>query len=412
MKEHKFYEYICWGITAVLVIVTCILVGLAFIRWQSVQAAIQKLNTILAPVIYGAILAYLMNPIYNRLRKWAKIATDTFMTDKKFQNSFCKAVATVGSLILLSAVVVGLFSMIIPQVWESIVGIVYQIPGYTVKIGQWLEATFANNPSVEEMVMNFYTQGVDQLNSWTQSATALIPNIEKVVTGVYTGIMNVFNLFKNILIGVIIMMYLLNIKELLCAQSKKIVYGLFPLSVANEVVEKFRYIHMVFSGFIIGKIVDSIIIGVLTFVCLNFMKMPYTLLISVIVGVTNVIPFFGPFIGAIPSAFLILMVSPMKCLWFLVAILAIQQFDGNILGPKILGNSTGVSSFWVLFSILFFGGIMGPVGTIIGVPTFAVISKLVTEFIEKRLKKKNLSVETADYDKLDHIDVEKKTYIK
>ena len=233
-----------------------------------------------------------------------------------------------------------------------------------------------------------------------------------VITGVYTGVVNIVNLVKNTLIGIIVMLYLLNIKDTLTAQSKKIIYSLFPLPAANEIIEKWRYIHKVFGGFIIGKLVDSLIIGILTFVWLSIIKMPYTVLISVIVGVTNIIPFFGPFIGAIPSALLVLLVSPKKCLWFLLSILVIQQLDGNIIGPKILGNSTGISSFWVLFSILFFGGVLGPVGMIIGVPTFAVIYRLTAEWVNKRLKKKELSTITDDYGVLDHIDEDKKTYIR
>jgi len=167
----------------------------------------------------------------------------------------------------------------------------------------------------------------------------------------------------------------------------------------------------VFGGFIIGKLVDSLIIGIITFVLLSIVKMPYTLLISVIVGVTNVIPFFGPFIGAIPSSILLLLVSPKKCVVFLILILIIQQFDGNILGPKILGESTGVSSFWVLFSILLFGGVLGPIGMIIGVPTFAVLYRLVAEFIEKRLTWKHLSTSTADYGELDYVDENRRTFV-
>jgi len=182
--------------------------------------------------------------------------------------------------------------------------------------------------------------------------------------------------------------------------------------VANEVVEKWRFIHLVFGGVIIGEIWDSVIIGILTFVWLSVLKMPYTVLISVIVGVTNIIPFFGPFIGAVPSAVLVLLADPKKCLWFLLSILAIQQLDGNIIGPKILGNSTGLSSFWVLFSILLFGGIMGPVGMIIGVPTFAVIYRLTAEWVNWRLKKRELSTVTDDYGDLKHIDEEKKTFVR
>jgi predicted PurR-regulated permease PerM len=260
--------------------------------------------------------------------------------------------------------------------------------------------------------MNFYNQNVEQLVEWTQSTTGLLANIEKVAASVYTGVMSVFTVLKNVLIGIIVMIYLLNIKDTLCAQAKKIIYGLFSVRMANEIIEKVRFVHHVFGGFIIGKLVDSLIIGILTFVWLSIIKMPYTLLISVIIGVTNVIPFFGPFIGAIPSAFLLLLVSPRKCFWFLISILVIQQIDGNIIGPRILGNTTGVSSFWVLFSILFFGGLFGLLGMVIAVPTFAVIYRLISEFIEKRLIAKKLSTDTKDYGDLDHIDEEHNTYIR
>lgn len=177
-------------------------------------------------------------------------------------------------------------------------------------------------------------------------------------------------------------------------------------------IEEVRYVHKIFGGFIIGKLLDSLIIGILCYVLLSFMNMPYVLLVSVIVGVTNVVPFFGPFIGAVPSAFLILLASPIKCLYFIIFILLLQQFDGNILGPKILGDSTGLSSFWVLFSILLFGGVFGFVGMIIGVPTFAVFYKLMKELISWLLKRKNLSAQPGKYENLDHIDEEQKTYIQ
>ena len=207
------------------------------------------------------------------------------------------------------------------------------------------------------------------------------------------------------------MVYFLNIKDTLSAQSKKIVYSVLKLKDANRLVSEVRFAHGIFGGFITGKLLDSLIIGIMCFFAMQFMGMPYVLLISVIIGVTNVIPFFGPFIGAVPSAFLILMISPMKCLYFLIFILVLQQFDGNILGPKILGDSTGLPSFWVLFSILLFGGLLGFVGMIIGVPAFAVIYRLVSAYVSNNLKKKDLSPRTEDYMELDHINEEDKIYI-
>lgn len=412
MNTHKFRDYIYWGVTALLVIVTCIGAALMFIRWQSVCGMFRYLGRILAPVTYGAVLAYLLAPVYNRVRKWTDYCLDRYVSPCGARTALAKAIATLASLLVLVLVITGLIWLILPKVFDSIAGIVNSIPSSAARVALWIETLFADYPDIEVTVMRVYNQGVEQLVSWVQSTTDLIPNIEKVITGVYTSVIGVVSLVKNVLIGIIVMLYLLNIKDTLTAQAKKIIYSLFSLPVANDMVEKWRYIHKVFGGFIIGKLVDSLIIGILTFVWLTVIKMPYTVLISVIVGVTNIIPFFGPFIGAVPSALLILLVKPQKCLWFLVSILVIQQLDGNIIGPKILGNSTGISSFWVLFSILVFGGVMGPLGMIIGVPTFAVIYRLTAEWVNKKLKKRELSTATDDYGDLKYIDEDKKTYVR
>ncbi|WP_367933186.1 AI-2E family transporter, partial [Enterocloster citroniae] len=268
---------------------------------------------------------------------------------------------------------------------------------------------FEDNPDVQQAVMPYYEQAVEEFQKWLTEK--LVPNMSMIIGQLSTGLLNVVTVVKNILIGVIVMVYFLNIKDTLAAQSKKIIYSVFKLKEANRIVSEVRFAHGVFGGFITGKLLDSLIIGIMCFFALKFLKMPYVLLISVIIGVTNVIPFFGPFIGAIPSAFLILLVSPMKCLYFLIFILILQQFDGNILGPKILGDSTGLPSFWVLFSILLFGGLMGFVGMIIGVPTFAVIYRLTSMYVSNSLVKKDLSSRTEDYLRLDHIDEEEKIYI-
>ncbi|MEG0215262.1 MAG: AI-2E family transporter [Hungatella sp.] len=410
MGEHKFKEYIYAGVTLVLVIATCIVFALLFLRWDSVRTGIRALNNILAPITYGAILAYLLTPIYNRTVRLTKRGLQSHMKNETHTERLAKMVGTLVSLILMSVVIIGLIRMVIPQIVSSIIGIINSLPSYAEKISLWIQTIFVNNPSVEETVLSLYNQGVEKLIVW--STTDLVPNLERVIAGVFTGVMSVVNVVKNALIGIIVMVYLLNIKDKLCTQAKKIVYAFTSLRLANEIIEKTRFIHQVFGGFIIGKLVDSLIIGILCFVALKLMRMPYLVLVSVIIGVTNIIPFFGPFIGAIPSALLILLVSPRQCLYFLGFILLLQQFDGNILGPKILGDSTGLSSFWVLFSILLFGGLMGPIGMIIGVPTFAVLYKLLSERVSASLKKKQLSTDTSDYCGLDHIDENKKTYLK
>ena len=216
--------------------------------------------------------------------------------------------------------------------------------------------------------------------------------------------MGTVNILKNVIVGIIIAIYVLNSKDLFAAQAKKIAYSIFSTEHANLFIKNTRFIHRVFGGFITGKLLDSLIIGMITFVFMSVFDMPYVVLISVIIGVTNFIPFFGPFIGAIPCSFLVLMVSPLKCLYFVIFILILQQFDGNILGPKILGDSTGLSSFWVMFAILIAGGLFGFVGMIIGVPLFAVLYSLITTLVNRSLADKDLPVKTSDYFFMDCID--------
>ena len=208
----------------------------------------------------------------------------------------------------------------------------------------------------------------------------------------------------NAIIGVIISVYLLFGKENFSMQSKKAVYAMMKPAHANMLLHLTIKSNEIFGGFIIGKIIDSAIIGVLCFIGLSLLNMPYTLLVSVIVGVTNVIPFFGPYIGAIPSAILIMLQDPKMGIYFIIFILILQQIDGNIIGPKILGNSTGLSAFWVVFSILLGGGLFGFVGMILGVPTFAVIYYVVKMLVDHRLEQKNLPIETACYDEYSYVD--------
>lgn len=413
MKNDNFRQYINWGVTAFLVIAACIGLHFLLMNLEWVKGAMAMLNGILAPIIYGAVLAYLLTPVYNRVQRWTEDGCRrTFGTTTKAHRyqGIGKIMATAASLILLLAVVIGLFSMLLPEILTSIRNIVDALPVNIQNFEIWLQQILADNPGIEQTVINNYAAVMDKLQSWLY--TDVIPNIDKIIISVSASAFNVLIVVKNLLIGLIVMVYLLNLKDTLQAQGKKIIYGVFPLRTANKLVEELQFTHKVFGGFIIGKILDSLIIGVICFVCMSVMKMPYVVLVSVIVGVTNVIPFFGPFIGAVPSAVLILLVSPIQCLYFLIFILLLQQFDGNILGPKILGDSTGLSSFWVLFSILFFGGLLGFVGMIIAVPTFAVIYKLLSEFVSIRLARNNLDTATDSYRDLCRIDEKTKSYKK
>ena len=410
MKNDKYRTYIYWGVTALTVLLLLVAAVFVVMRWSLVAALGAKIANILAPVIYGAVFAYLLNPVYNRVQAAVMKMTEKIITQEEGRKRLGGFLGTLASLFLLVAVVVGLISMLIPQLINSIRGVMETLPASINNLEIWLEKVLADNPDLEQQVMQHYGAAADYLQNWLTNV--VVPNIYRIIGSVSSGVVLVVRAVFDILIGLIVMVYLLNMKEKLLAQAKMIIYGVFPLKIANKVIEEGRYVHQVFGGFIIGKLLDSLIIGLICFVLLGFANMPYVLLVSVIVGVTNVIPFFGPFIGAIPSAFLILLSDPMKCLYFLIFILLLQQFDGNILGPKILGDSTGLSSFWVLFSILLFGGLMGFVGMIIAVPTFAVIYRLVTEYTTWKLGKKALSDSLDSYDRLDYIDETEQTYMK
>ena len=410
MKNDKYRTYLYWGVTALTVLLLLVAAVFVVMRWSLVAALGAKIANILAPVIYGAVFAYLLNPVYNRVQAAVMKMTEKIITQEEGRKRLGGFLGTLASLFLLVAVVVGLISMLIPQLINSISGVMETLPASINNLEIWLEKVLADNPDLEQQVMQHYGAAADYLQNWLTNV--VVPNIYRIIGSVSSGVVLVVRAVFDILIGLIVMVYLLNMKEKLLAQAKMIIYGVFPLKIANKVIEEGRYVHQVFGGFIIGKLLDSLIIGLICFVLLGFANMPYVLLVSVIVGVTNVIPFFGPFIGAIPSAFLILLSDPMKCLYFLIFILLLQQFDGNILGPKILGDSTGLSSFWVLFSILLFGGLMGFVGMIIAVPTFAVIYRLVTEFTTWKLGKKALSDSLDSYDRLDYIDETEQTYMK
>ena len=410
MKNQSFRLYINWGLTALAVIACSVLFAFALSKASDIFGVIGMIIKILMPIIYGGVLAYLMLPIYNFTYSLVCKKTVRLFKAQKIRNRIGKMAATLVSLLLLIFVVSGLFWMIIPQILDSILGFQDSLTVYINNLTLWLSKLLQDNPSLEQAIMPHFNEAVMKFQTWM--TTDLVPSIYLIIDRVSTGVINIVTVVKNILIGLIVMIYFLNLKGTLCAQSKKIIYGLFQVKTANRIVNEIRFVHRVFGGFITGKLLDSLIIGILCFFGMRFLNMPYVLLISVIIGVTNVIPFFGPFFGAIPSAFLILLVSPLKCLYFLIFVLVLQQFDGNILGPKILGDSTGLPSFWVLFSILLFGGLFGFVGMIIAVPAFAVIYRLVSNYICRRLKRKNLSLRTDDYRLLDHIDPGAGTFVE
>ena len=258
------------------------------------------------------------------------------------------------------------------------------------------------------------TKVLPQLNS-IGNVTEMLSKFSGVINVITSVSMSVYSILKevwNLVIGFIISIYLLASKELFAAQAKKVVYAFVSVKRANRFLSNVRFANKTFGGFFIGKILDSIIIGVICFAVTSILKMPFCVLISVIIGVTNIIPFFGPFLGAIPSTLLILFIDPLQALYFVIFVIILQQVDGNIIGPKILGSSTGLSSFWVIFSITFFGGIWGIVGMIVGVPIFAILFAFMKSLIETRLSARNLSPETKKYLRLLYIDADSSEFVE
>lgn len=309
-------------------------------------------------------------------------------------------VSIISSLLLAIAVIYTLLAMVIPEVIVSINGLIEVFPSSASDLKDLMLKEFGNN----EVVYNYLMQFMDTINENIEEFMTkyLLPNMQSLMTSVYSGVFNALGAVKNLLIGIIVSVYLMGRRKQFLAQAVLILRSICNEKIANVILEELDIANTMFGGFIRGKLVDSLLIGIICFACMSIFRMPYALLISVIIGVTNIIPFFGPFIGAVPSAFLVLIadskgINIIGCIYFLIFILVLQQFDGNILGPKILGNSTGLSSFWVLFAILLFGGIFGVFGMVIGVPLFAVIYDIITKLVEKSLAEKHLSEEMEKY---------------
>ena len=390
-QKSKFSEqphYFQWGLTAFCVIGCCVLVAFVLIKLPFIWNVVKKLFGALSPFIYGFVMAYLLMPVFNMLYRRIQPPMS-----RKFTHGtrIAKGISSLLTLIIGLAVVAGLLWMVLPQLVVSIFSIVESADTYMNDVSNWVTGLLKDNPVIARNFMQVYEQFSEQLVNWVQNIA--LPHLVTMMTGVVTTV----SVVVDILIGIIIALYILNGKETFCAQAKKMTYSLFSIDRANSIIERVAYIHRVFGGFITGKLIDSLIIGVMMSVGLLTIESSFALLISVIIGVTNIIPFFGPFIGAIPSAILIMVESPLQALYFVIFIIILQQIDGNILGPKILGNSTGLSSFWVMFAILIFGGLFGFVGMAIGVPLFAVIYSIVSECINHLLHNRGLSEDTNDY---------------
>jgi hypothetical protein len=409
MKD-KNEIYFKWGITAVSVIVIALVISLIFSKLGIIASALKTVVSTVSSVLYGVVMAFLMAPVYDRISAWVEEILSSFFPKWKKSGKWAKFIATLACLIILIFVIFALIMMIIPELVNSITNVIGYAPDGMSNLENWLKDILNKNPDLEKLVIGNYQDISERVSDI--ATTNVLPNVNTYIKNLSSGVINALGVVVNIIIGMMVMMYLLNMKTTLSSQAKKIVYSMAGVKIGNEIVTEARYIKNMFEKFIVGKIIDSIIIGIINYFFMVIIHMPYALLISVVVGVTNVIPFFGPFIGAIPSIVLLLLVSPFTALQFAVWILVLQQVDGNIIGPKILGQTTGLPSFWVLFSILLFGGLFGIVGMIIAVPTWAIIYRTISRVSEHFLRKKGLEPDSGSYVNLDYIDEESKKYIK
>lgn len=398
------------GMASFLVVAASIMFYFLFLRFSNLFSGFGIIINILKPIIYGLAFAYLLHPIVANIEERL---TPLFEKKMKKEGAGKRLARTIGiaiALVVTIVFIVMMCNLIIPELYNSIKNMIYTVPS---QLNTWmakLNSMETDNSTLGVIAENIIKQGTEYFQTWLK--TDLLKQINIIMSNLTVGVVRFVSEMLNVVIGLIVSIYVLNSKELFAGQCKKIIYAIMTPGHANMTLHITRKSNKIFGGFIIGKIIDSLIIGVLCFIGLSIIKMPYTLLVSVVVGVTNVIPFFGPYIGAIPCSILILLEDPTKGIYFIIFIIFLQQLDGNVIGPKILGDATGLSAFWVIFSILLGGGLFGFIGMIMGVPTFAVIYYIVGMIINQKLEKKKLPTTSKEYDEMSYVDELSGKFIK
>ncbi len=400
-------KYLYWGVTAFCVVAGAILFYMALNNISQFGSALSALISILSPFIWGLVFTYLLLPVMRLLERsvFLPLGRRIYRKNGKKAGRFARGFSVLFSELFLLAILTALIYLILPQLYSSIETIIVNSNAYITSVSSWIGGLFEDYPALADYAAGLLgeaTQSLENLFRWVQEN--VMPQLGSVVASVTSGLSYVLRGVYNFLIGVIVSVYIMGNAENFGAAAKRLMYCVFPLETAEKIREGLLFIDKTFVGFINGKLLDSAIIGLLCYIGCAILRMPYALLVSVIVGVTNIIPFFGPFIGAVPSAFLILLVSPPKCLVFIVFILILQQLDGNVIGPKILGSTIGINGLWVMFSIILGAGLFGFWGMLLGVPVFVVIYTAINDHVSKKLKKNGLPSEIADYVDLDHID--------
>lgn len=397
-------KYLYWGMTAFLVIAGGISLFMLIDNWANIKAMVNMVMGILSPFIWGFAIAYMLRPFlrFFESRVTAPLGDKLFPTSQRRAFGFGRSCAIILSELALLLIVIVLLRLVLPQLYSSIESIVTNSQDYYNSVIAWVTRVLDDYPDLEKTVVNLLSDASGSVLDWAKKS--LLPQMTSLLTSVTSGVIYFVRGVYYIVIGLIVSVYLLFNKEAISAGGKKFLYSVFTVEASEKIMDGLRFTDRTFMDFISGKLLDSAIIGVLCYIGCLILGLPYAVLVAVIVGVTNIIPFFGPFIGAVPSALIIFFVSPTQALIFIIFVLLLQQFDGNILGPKIIGSSTGVNGFWIMFAIILGGGLYGFMGMLFGVPVFAVIYAGVKGMVNRKLQRSGLPTEPAAYENLHHFD--------
>ncbi|MCC8052153.1 MAG: AI-2E family transporter [Clostridiales bacterium] len=385
--KNTWKKAIVWCSTIFLTLAAVIAFYFILQNGASIMKGINSMFSALASIWLGLGFAYVLDPII--------VSGEKYLRKHNVGQTAARVLTLAAVLALIALLLFLIFNRLVPRLFETINGLLSDLPGMQSTFNSYLDKVNEWNPQVYDYILNAINFATDWVNT----------NLDKTFNTITQSFINLISGIVNLFVALIVLVYAQMSKERFIGQAKKLLYSIcHHRKAATWILDVARQANLIFSGFITGKIIDSAIVGVICFICLSILNIPYVLLISVVIGVTNIIPVFGPFIGAIPCAILLLFVQPWECLVFVIFILILQQIDGNIIGPRILGNSTGVSAFWVIVSILIFSQLLGVIGMIVGVPIFATIYYIIKRIVEAELASQNLPTDSMAYVAVDHID--------
>ncbi len=387
-KEKKFQsnkKYFTISIYTVITFCICLLIYKFTNNWAVTKAHFASITSMLAPFLIAFLIAYFIDPLVNRIDGILKHSFhDRFTKLHKILSLLLSYIIVVGFIILV-------LTFVIPQVISSISDLINQSTNIYSNIQLVFNQFVSEHPDLHlDAAQSFVQDSIpDLINYARQVMTDLIPIL-------YDAGMSIISWLINIILAFVISCYLMWGKQQLLTSLKRIIYAIFNDTNAERIIRTSKECNRIFSQFIIGKAIDSLIIGILCFIIMCILNLQYALIISLVVGITNMIPYFGPFIGAVPGVLLLLIIDPKQCLMFLILIFLLQQFDGAVLGPKILGSSTGLQPIWVIFAILAGNYVAGVLGMFLGVPVVAVIAYLLNNLIEYLLAKKHKTLDLTE----------------